>query len=150
MNFVEVNQRITKWMTLNCATRLTVLRSLPEFSTGSDRTCCKRTHYVISHFKCTFKALLIYSVSFIQSIFVIIFRHVYNMGGKSSAPMERFFYTILSIALTFVHVFHQIVALLPQNATEIVRFLKTLKIWVFFSKKKIGFFSKKIEFFQNR
>ena len=48
--------------------------------------------------------------------------------------------------------FHQYVANLPYNATEIVRFLKTFKIWVFlkkingFSEKKFWIFSKSLKF----
>ena len=42
--------------------------------------------------------------------------------------------------------FHQCVANLPQNATEIERFLKTFKFWVFFQKID-GFFEKKLENF---
>ena len=44
---------------------------------------------------------------------------------------------------------YQIVANSPLNAIEIVRFLKTNEIWVFFEKIH-GFLRKKIEFHQNR
>ena len=55
----------------------------------------------------------------------------------------------------FVHisglkVFHEIVANLTQNATGKVRFLKTLKVRVFFGKTKRFFSRKNFEFFQNR
>ena len=75
------------------------------------------------------------------------------MEAKSSTQMVRFFTRCLSIAFTmFVHVselefFHQIVANLPQNAIEIVRFIKTFKIYLFL-KYIYGFFGKKLEIFQ--
>ena len=65
---------------------------------------------------------------------LIIFRHSFNIGGKSFTQRERILNSILPIAFTFVHVFHQIVAHLPQKATELVRFLITLKIWAFLKK----------------
>ena len=64
--------------------------------------------------------------------------------------MKRFFTRCLSIAFTmFVHVserenfFHQILANLRQNATGIVGFLKTFRIWGFFGKI-LNFFSKSL------
>ena len=51
----------------------------------------------------------------------------------------------------YFQVFHQIVAYLPYNATELVRFLKIFKLCFFFSKKIDGFFLEKcLIFFQNR
>ena len=63
------------------------------------------------------------------------------MGGKSSAHVERFLNPILPIAFTLAHVFHQIVANLPLNATKIVRLFKTFKTWVFLKNKNV-FYSK--------
>ena len=51
-------------------------------------------------------------------------------------------FTLVNVKLLF----DQNVANLPQNATGIVRILEMFKIWVF-SKKKYGFFEKKLEFF---
>ena len=45
--------------------------------------------------------------------------------------------------------YHQVMANLPQNATEIVRFLKYVRNLRFFDKN-VFFFEKKMEFFQNR
>ena len=64
------------------------------------------------------------------------------MEGKPSAQRERFFTRCLPIdnvrcSTAYRTPFdreifsHQIVAILPQNATELIRFLKTFKIWVF-------------------
>ena len=60
--------------------------------------------------------------------------------------MRTFFYPILPVAFTLLHVFHHIVAHLPYNATQVVRFLEVFKICFFFEKID-GFFSKKLEFF---
>ena len=67
------------------------------------------------------------------------------MGGKSSTQHERFLTRCLQIDnvrhFPNSKIFHkQITAKLPQNATEIIRFLKTYEI--------LGFFEKVDEFFR--
>ena len=69
------------------------------------------------------------------------------MGGKSSTQHERFLTRCLQIDnvrhFPNSKIFHQqITAKLPQNATEIVRFLKTYEI--------LGFFEKVDEFFRKK
>ena len=77
----------------------------------------------------------------------------------SNGPFPMFFYpmfancvhAISASLLTLLNVkiiFDQFLAKLLWNATEIVRFLKTFEIWVFF-EKIIEFFEKKLEFSQN-
>ena len=43
---------------------------------------------------------------------------------------------------------HQIFTSLRYNAIEIEKFLKAYEIWVFFEKKIIDFFKKKLEIFE--
>ena len=57
-------------------------------------------------------------------------------------PTSAILFTLLNAKLFF----HQIVANLPENATGIVRILRTFKIWGFFGKID-GFFEKKTCFF---
>ena len=76
----------------------------------------------------------------------ILSHTIYKIGENSFSQRERFSYPIVSIAFTFDHVFHQRVAHLPFNATELVRFFKTLKIWIFW--ENMIFFQKKRFFFK--
>ena len=68
------------------------------------------------------------------------------MGGKSSIQSGAFFYVYLLVVRAecpdseIEFFYHQIIRNLPKNATEIVRFLKTFKIWGFFGKKTLQFF----------
>ena len=58
---------------------------------------------------------------------------------------------MMEMAILNVEFFnHQIIAIFPQNTTEIVRFFKTYQIWVFFEKNRSVFFRKELDFFQNR
>ena len=52
-------------------------------------------------------------------------------------------FTLLNVKLFF----DQTVANLPYKAPEVLRFLKTFEIWVFFEKKD-GFFEKNLNFFE--
>ena len=93
-----------------------------------------------------------------MGIVSLYFAILYNKGAKSSSQMgASFFNRCLPIAFTmFVHVsdreffFHEILANLPYNRTEIVGYLKTFKMKFFFLKKMDGFFGKKLEFFHNQ
>ena len=78
---------------------------------------------------------------------VIILSHILKLGAKSFTQILRFLAQGLPFAFAmFVHVserelfFHQVVANLPQNASELLRFLKT-----FF--QKAGFWIKIDKFF---
>ena len=53
---------------------------------------------------------------------------------RNLPPNANVFYPILPIAFTFVHVFLEIVKYLPQNAAELVRFLKTFYIRALWKK----------------
>ena len=62
--------------------------------------------------------------------FVFFSAHIYNLEGKSSAERKHF-YVYLLIEVSYVWLVlnlkifdHQIIANLPFNATEVVRFLK--------------------------
>ena len=44
---------------------------------------------------------------------------------------------------------NRLFAYLPQIATEIVKFLKTFKIWFFYKKKLMGFRKKIMNFFKS-
>ena len=78
-------------------------------------------------------------------IFITLHHIVYNMGAKSSTQRERLFYTILPIAFTLVQVYHQVVAHLQQNATELVTSLKHANFGLFLKNR--FFFRKKIQIF---
>ena len=75
------------------------------------------------------------------------------MEGKASSQMERILPDVCLLrsgvkrcSFTFLNVIfgHQNVAHSPLNATEMVRFLKTNKIWIFENR---WFFEKKIMIF---
>ena len=74
----------------------------------------------------------------------LLFSAIYIIWEQNLPLNENVFYPILPNAFTFVHLFHQIVA---QNATERVKFLKTLKIWVFLEKRYFSW--KKTIFYKN-
>ena len=64
----------------------------------------------------------------------MVFRHIYNMGRKSSTQRERFLRlqidnVWMSDCSAFDFFNHQIKEKLPQNATEIPSFLKTYENW---------------------
>ena len=68
------------------------------------------------------------------------------MGRKSSAHKKKRFLTKLCQLSSFVHVCYQIVAHLPQSATELVRFLEMFKFGVFFEKMDECFSKKNLIF----
>ena len=79
----------------------------------------------------------------------VIFRHVCNMAEKSSYQSDQFFSPILPIAFTFVHVFHQNVIYLLENATEIVKFLEAFAFKIrFFLIYRFFVFEQKLKFIQ--
>ena len=98
---------------------------------------------IITNIVIIIKIIIIIIIIIIITIFIIILRHIETWKAKSSSQIGAFFTRCLPIELALkrcwlvlnVNFFHQIFGNLPYNATEILKFLKTFKTWVFFKKK---------------
>ena len=67
-------------------------------------------------------------------------KRFFNVFAYWECPMCEKFWCSMALTVKIFH--HQIISNLPWKATEMVRFLKTYEIWVFWNEKD-GFFEKK-------
>ena len=83
---------------------------------------------------------------FLKFLHFVIFRHLYKLGEKSSILL--IFYPKVANCVHVSSRFSPIFCKFTENATDIVRFLKTCKIWVVLKKwvfRKNWVFSKSLK-----